>query len=425
MASNVRQLRRLISGLSEGVATVAVALAMVFLLAVAAGPAAQAQTYRVIHNFTNGQDGGDPASVIIDGAGNLYGTASSGGFGHGTVYELLHKGSGWIFSPLYSFKGGIDGAGPSAAVVFGPDGLLYGTTYAGGVGDNGTVFDLKPSPGVCLSAICPGTETVVYRFGGSPDGASPGANLIFDQVGNIFGTTTRGGSAQCKCGTVFELTPSDSGWTETVLYSFGAGNNDGHSPWSGVVLDSAGNLYGATAYGGLYNDGTVFQLVPSDGGWKENILYNFQGGSDGSEPYSGVILDESGNLYGAAMVGGASGGGTIFKLAPSNGSWSFSLIYSVVGIPDTTCGPYAALTMDGAGNLYGTTLCDGAYGDGNVFKLAPSGNSWTYISLHDFAGGSDGLEPLGSVAFDASGNLYGTTSVGGLFRPGVVWEIAP
>jgi len=190
----------------------------------------------------------------------------------------------------------------------------------------------------------------------------------------------------------------------------------------GVIFHKAGNLYGTTISGGANECGVVFQLTPSASGWAESPLYAFQCGIDGS-PAAGVVFDSSGNLYGATYTGGSGGGGTVFELTPSNGSWSFTVLYSFTG--NSACGPESNLTMDQAGNLYGTTVCDGAYGYGSVFKLKASGGGWTYTSVYDFKGGADGSYPNSGVLFDANGNLYGTASSGGAHGYGVVFEITP
>ena len=233
-------------------------------------------------------------------------------------------------------------------------------------------------------------------------------------------------------GTVFKLTPSNGGWAESVLYSF-TGGSDGASPYSDVILDQAGNLYGTTWQGGVSGCafgtgcGTVYQLTPSGSGWKENTLYSFQSATDGGNPPAGLIFDPSGNLYGATWTDGPGGGGTVFELSPADGSWTFTSLYALNG----TGGPAGSLVMDGAGSLYGTTDSDGAHGVGSVFKLTPSNGGWIYTSLYDFTGGSDGYFPLCRVVFDTSGNLYGTTYAGGNnndcggYGCGVVWEITP
>ncbi len=272
--ANPRQLRSLIFGLSLGGATAALAIA--FMLTVIATQSTQAQTFTVLHTFTGGHDGGNPnAGVTINGR-NLYGTAYYGGAGYGTVYELKHAGSGWTLNPLYTFTGGSDGAYPRARVIFGPNGTLYGTTVLGGTGECsivgcGTVFNLRPSATTCRATLCPWTETVLYAFKGSPDGNYPElGDLLFDHAGNIYGTTVSGGVS----GTVYELTPSGSGWTESVLYSFLGAPGDGYGPYSGVIFDNAGNLYGTTAGGGTGGGGTVFELMYP--GWTESIVNSFR-----------------------------------------------------------------------------------------------------------------------------------------------------
>ncbi|MGB8889640.1 MAG: choice-of-anchor tandem repeat GloVer-containing protein [Candidatus Korobacteraceae bacterium] len=419
----------------------------VFLFLTLTAQPAQAQTFNVLYNFTGGKDGGNPAAgLTMDKAGDLYGTAGSYyGTGYGSVFKLGKTGSGWVLIPLYDFTGGNDGAIPGARVVFGPDGTLYSTAEVGG-GSNcvlilrvfgcGLVFSLKPGP----TALGPWEETVLYRFTGGSDGALPYlADLAFDQAGNIYGTTWIGGSeGNClygyHCGTVFKLTRSGDGWNESVIWNFGQ-NGDGVMPVSGVIFDQAGNLYGTTSgggqdgsgdfcYQGMYGPTTVYQLTPSGSGWTENILYTFPSGS-GDLVYSGLIFDQSGNLYGAGCNGGLSGssGGFAFKLMPSDGSWAYSGLYNFSGGPGA--GPVSNLFMDSTGSLYGTTFADGAHGYGSVFKLTLSDGTWTQTVLHDFTGGSDGAYLWGTPAFDANGNLYGTAWLGGAYGNGVIWEITP
>ncbi len=424
----------LISRIISRAATAALAIATVFALTVVLTQSAQAQTFKVIHTFTGGADGGEPAAgLTMDRAGNLYGTAEEGGAGgYGTVFQLKRSGANWTFNTLYGFAGGRDAGLPLAGVIFGPNGSLYGTTQEGGEDCSpegcGTVFNLKPFPTACKTALCGWQETVLYRFTGGSDGSNPGAGeLTFDQAGNIYGTTGYGGLS--GNGTVFELAPSNGGWTESVLYDFSGKN--GSQPTSGVIFDSVGNLYGTTWGGGADGAGTAFELTYLAGsGWTESFLYSFTGGNDGGGVYAGLIFDQSGNLYGTTAAGGSGKGGTVFELTPSNGSWTLNTLYSFTG--GGNCGPWGTVVMDGQGNLYGTTYCDGPYEWGTVFKLTPSGNGWTYTDLHDFTGGSDGGFPEGNVTVDPSGNLYGTTwrggagSACGMNSPcGVVWEITP
>jgi uncharacterized repeat protein (TIGR03803 family) len=324
-------------------------------------------------------------------------------------------------NPLYTFAGGSGGFLPLAGVVFGPDGSLYGTTADGGIGTPsrqpggcylgcGTVFNLKLS----------GTETAIYRFTGGRDGSDPrSGNLIFDQAGNLYGTTQNGGlpcdNPLFGCGTVFKLSPSGSGWTESVIYRF-RGGSDGSYPNAGLTFDQAGNLYGTATGGGLLNClggcGTVFKLAPSGQGWAESTIYSFTGNSDGSGPYAGLIFDPAGNLYGGTYYTGE-----VFQLTPSDGHWMLHILHTFY--PDSN-GPLSNLVMDRSGNLYG------AISQG-IFKLTAAGGSWTYTSLYDFCPGGDCSEGAlpSSVIFDANGNLYGTGYVGGINNNGVVWEITP
>ncbi|MGC2110182.1 MAG: choice-of-anchor tandem repeat GloVer-containing protein [Candidatus Korobacteraceae bacterium] len=381
--------------------------------AIVLAPAAQAQTYSVLHTFTGGQDGAhSDAGVTVDAAGNLYGTTALGGaYGGGVVFKMTRHGSAWTPAPLYSFTGDTDGGSPEARVVFGPDGSLYGTTaYGGGNGAFGVVFNLKPPAQPCQRVSCPWTETVLHRFTGGSDGAYPGqGDLVFDQAGNVYGTTQGYGSV----GTVFKLTPQGGGWTETILYTFTHSEN----PVGGVILDAAGNLYGTTSSGGI-GFGTVYELSPSGSGWTEQTLYTFQNNGDGSTPIGGVVFDAEGNLYG----GTASVGGTVYQLQPSNGSWIFHKLYA---FPASSDGPDDSLTLDATGNLYGTVPSGGS-GFGAAFKLSRSGDTWTETNLYNFGQGGQGVYPYGSVALDASGNLYSTTNAGGGGAgAGVVWEITP
>ena len=389
----------------------------------------RAQTYSVIHNFTGGNDGATPYSgVTIDAAGNLYGTATGGGSGHGTVYELKLRNGNYTVNPLYEFPGGAGGAIPYARVVFGPDGLLYGTTAKGGNDNNGLVFRLQPRASACASPLCSWTGKVLFAFpaNGSGGGVPPNDDVIFDSSGNMYGTADVGGTD--NYGVVWELTPAGMWNMETVLASFtgSSGQYPGHYPDGGVILDSSGNLYGTTFNGGTHTDGVVYQLVQSSGAWTENVLHNFTGGDDGGNPNAGVIFDASGNLYGAASEAGSGGGGTLFELSPA-GSWqTFTLLDSFTGsgtcANDTGPGPLQSLTMDSAGNIYGTTCADGAHRRGNIFKVNLS--SGAYTDLYDFTGGTDGAYPISNAVCDSAGNLYGTTSAGGSDGYGVVWKLS-
>ncbi len=386
------------------------AFALAIGLAVLITQHAQAQTFSVVHAFTGGSDGGSPLSgFTIDGQGNLYGTGSSGGTaGYGVVFELDKNG---VETVLHDFIGGSDGANPEGRLVRDAAGRLYGTTIAGGASNVGTVFEVTRH----------GKETVLYSFAGGTDGANPIAGLTRDKAGNLYGTTTAGG--ENGNGTVFELSKKGGVWTEQVLYSFGT-DGDGAIPVAGVTLHQ-GKLYGTTSAGGNAGYGTVFQLTKSKSGWTETVIYNFQMQSDGGVPYAGLIVDGLGNLYGAATEGGngSDAGGTIFELTPSSGGWTFTVLYSLPGWGIS--GTFRDLYLDASGNLYATTHCDGGYDSGTVYELILSNGTWTYNSLYVFTGGSDGQYSFSNVVFDKQGNLFGTTNIGGANGYGVIFEITP
>jgi uncharacterized repeat protein (TIGR03803 family) len=374
-------------------------------LAAVAMPRAQAQTFQVIHSFTGGSDGGNPLDgFIADSAGNLYGTTNTGGAsGDGVVFKITRSG---VQTVLYSFLGGTDGAFPEGGLIRDKVGNLYGTTTGGGSGNAGTVFMVSAA----------GVEQVLYTFPGGTNGATPEAGLAIDAEGNLYGTTTAGGAK--GNGTVFKLTKRGTQWTETVLYSFGTGS-DGATPVAGVILRGT-NIYGTTSAGGPYGYGTIFQLTHSGAAWTETIIHNFEDGDDGAIPYGGLIADKLGNLYGAATEGGTGGGGTIYELSPASGSWTFNVLYSNPGWGIS--GSFRNVALDASGNLYGTSHCDGANNAGTVYKLTPASGSWTYTSLYVFEGGSDGLYSFSNPILEAD-HLFGTTKQGGTDGDGVVWEI--
>jgi uncharacterized repeat protein (TIGR03803 family) len=409
------------------------------LLALAIVPAqAQARKFKVLHTF-HGRDGSFPTgSLVRDSAGNLYGTTSGGGTGGcggcgcGTVFKMNKLGKeDW----LYSFKG-TNEIDPVAGVLLDASGNLYGTTEFGGKvtktcggvqgGGCGTVFKVDKN----------GHGTVLYRFKGTPDGYFPGALLVKDPAGNLYGTTSMGGVY--GLGTVFKLGTNDK---ETVLHSFSGppdGGGDGAFSDDGVIRDELGNLYGVTFEGGAYGAGVVYKI---DSTGKETLLYSFAGGSGGANPDSVLLFDSKGNLYGTTENGGNSecggtGCGVVFQLSPqSDGSWAETALYafcSLSGCADGE-GPIGPLVRDSSGNLYGETFLGGTYrncnGDacGVVFKLDTTGKETV---LHSFTGGADGAFPSGGLIIDTSGNLYGVTQEGGAkcftsYTCGVVFKITP
>jgi len=328
---------------------------------------------------------------------------------------------------LHSFGNSSDGVFPVDGLIFDISGNLYGTTYVGGIHSAGTVFELSPQGGGGW------TETVLHSFGNGTDGSGPEAGLILDSAGNLYGTTAFGGIY--GLGTVFELSPrAGGGWTETVLHSFGNGN-DGQLPVAPLVY-ADGNLYGTTNGGGIHDAGTVFELSPNGGGgYTETLLHNFgnPATNDGSYPSAGLVFDSAGNLYSTTSQGGIHGFGTAFELSPrQGGGWTETLLHNF-GNPSTNDGyiPYTGLIFDSAGNLYGTTSGGGIHGGGTAFELSPrGGGSWTETVLHNFGGGTDGAYLLAGLAMDTAGNLYGTTDSGGIHSNcsggcGTAFELSP
>ncbi|MGC2112686.1 MAG: choice-of-anchor tandem repeat GloVer-containing protein [Candidatus Korobacteraceae bacterium] len=392
-------------------------------------PAAHAQTFQVLHNFTQGADGYWPATgVAIDRAGNLYGISQGGTNNYGgVVFKMSRRGSSWIFTPIHNFVR-TEGVQP-AGITIGPDGNVYGANALGGgmgCGTNGcgTVFKLSPPARFCADLNCPWPATVLYTFGGGSDGFDPRAAVIFDLAGNLYGTTFYGGDNNYCCGVAYELSHAGGTWAFNVLHAFGQ-LGDGFYPQAPVILDDAGNLYGTTEQGGTANQGTVFQMSPSPSRWNETLLWSFLGSPDGATALGGVVVDPAGNVYSTTYYGGSSmscgsyGCGTVSAVSPANGGWTETVLHSF-DLSNGDGWPQAGLTMDAAGNLYGTTFRN----PGSVFKLTPTNGGWIYTILHEFQG-YDGLNPTSTVAIDADGNLYGTTSGGGANSYGVVWEITP
>jgi uncharacterized repeat protein (TIGR03803 family) len=414
------------SGLS---ASTFLALAFVSLVSLAT-PSAPAQTFVVLHTFTGPPDGGFPnGGVILDSKGNLYGTTSEGGTGAcsggcGTVFKLSPAGKETI---LYSFTGtNGDGKYPQGGLVRDASGNLYGTTYGGGTSGNacnnygcGTVFMLDAA----------GIETVLYSFSGGVDGATPLAGVVRDAAGNLYGTTHLGGAF--NWGTVFVV---DKTGTETVLHSFDGLTGDGGDAYGGLILDSAGTLYGTTQGGGNVNSnclpgleigcGTIFQITTTGA---ERVLYSFTGYADGNTPSGNVVRDHAGNLYGTSQPRPTpTGGGTIFRIDLSG---KFSVLHTFTGGAGGA-DPFAGLIRDTAGNLYGTTYQGGGGGAtcqtyfggcGTAFKFSHTGK---FTVLHSFTGGVDGGWLFAPLAIDPNGNLYGTANIGGI-GDGTVFKITP
>ena len=315
---------------------------------------AQAQTETVLYNFTGGSDGAYPEwSLTSDRAGNFYGTTNAGGLGYGTVFMLSPNGSGgWNEAVLYSFSGGDDGSTPSGPVIFDGAGNLYGTASAGGAYGYGVVFELSP-------AETSWTESVLHSFSGGADGKFPVSGVIIDPAGNLYGTTYNGWGI----GTVFEMSQSRGGWTEQVIYAV-------ETSGAGLTMDVAGNIFSVT-----YSE--VFELSPNgNGGWAPTVIHTFTGyPKDGYYADTAPVLDKAGNLYGTTAEGGPDNGGTVYKLSPGrNGEWTEKILHSFRGFKRGNS-PAAGIVFDEAGNIYGTTFWGGKHDWGTVYELvAPVGN---------------------------------------------------
>jgi uncharacterized repeat protein (TIGR03803 family) len=388
------------------VTTVEIALGVVLMLI--AAHSAPAQTLSTIYSFTGAPDGSSPEGRLVqDSTGHFYGTTSLGGAaGYGTIFKLDAMGKETV---LYSFAGGADCATPIAGLVVDAAGNIYGTTeLGGGKGGSGcaglgcgTVFKLSAT----------GVETVLHRFTGGTDGAVPLGSVTLDATGNLYGSAYAGG--KYGFGTVFKL---DSNGKFSVLYSF-KGGADGGLPDTTPILDATGTLYGTTFWGGasrLY--GTVYKLA----GETESVLYSFKGYGDAACPCEDrLILDSKGNLYGATWTGGAFGVGTIFKV---NKSGKETVLHSFMGVNDGG-NPLAGIIRDKAGNFYGTTTAYATYGFGTGFKMDPAG---AVTVLYDFD--PNGFQPYDSksaLVRDANGNLFGTSYSGGTGQNGTVFQLNP
>jgi uncharacterized repeat protein (TIGR03803 family) len=337
-----------------------------------AAPANTADRLAKVYRFHGGGDGANPAAgLIADHAGNLYGTTEYGGGSfYGTVFELSppgKPGGAWRETTLYAFANDGDGARPTAGLIFDQSGNLYGTTSDSAAGGYGEVFRLSPAG----DQGGPWTETVLYSFTGGTDGAYPAAGVIFDQAGKLYGTTSS---------SVFELSPPaqrGGAWTFTLLHTFKCCTRDGWNSLAGLVMDQDGNLYGTTEWGGFYKSdycvylgcGTVFKVSPPGtlgGSWKEEVLYRFTGDTngftDGFVPFAGITLDHAGNLYGTTYSGGTLGGGTVFQLAPPaqrDGTWTETILHNFSYSATDGAAPVASLIFDQAGNLYSTARFGG------------------------------------------------------------------
>jgi len=386
-------------------------------------PTVVASSGKIIYSFAGGADGAYPESdLILDAAGNLYGTTREGGTGGcGTLFKLTRSRDGWRHQVFYSFaEGYVDGCGPKAGLVFDHAGNLYGTTAAGGSGGCGTVFKFAPN------SHGGWTESVLHSFSCSnSDGRDPNTDLVFDSQGNLYGTT-QGDLNGNALGTVFMLTPSPGGaWKEATIYVF-AGAPDGAIPVSGVIPDADGSIYGTTEYGGrgACKDyakfspppgcGVLYKLTPSGGGWTETVIYNFFRGQGSAKILSsGLTLDKSGRFFGTSSYGG-DGYGASYQLEQTKKGWEQTILHRFWGPPDGEF-PVGRLAMGPQGELFGVT-------GGTVFEIEHTTSGWKERVLFTFDSNSFG--PEAGPTLDSQGHIYGTTAGNGT-NYGAVYEVIP
>ena len=396
----------------------------IFVVVFALVLTAWASTEKVFWNFGGGTDGSEPWSnyFISDGKGNLYAATDAGGtFSAGVVFMLSPTGKETI---LYEFKGQAngDGAAPRGRLAFDGNGNIFGTTQSGGTNGTGTVYELSPKRGGGW------TEKVIYTFSATgADGSIPSAGMTIAPDGTMYSTTPDGGAF--NGGVIFSLKKTAKGWKQTVIHSINF-PTEGGFPYEGLMRDAAGNLYGVAPAGGTGNGGVVYRMSHTKQGWVYKVLYSFTGqNGDGSGLYwIDLISDTAGNIYGATSFGGTNGTGTVWKLVYSKTkkSYSESILYEF-GASGSGDGnnPYGGLAMDSRGNLYGTTLNGGASNLGAFYRLTKQGKTWKETVLHSFVGANDGVQPTGNPYMDAKGRLYGMTQTGGKSNLGIVYRITP
>ena len=405
-------------------------------LAAAAPAAAFAAPYDVIYRFTRPPNGVRPQGPLLsDSQGNLFGTTFTGSVkGYGAVYELSPNAGGgkhWREEVIFHFNRTAQGEAPESALISDGKGNLFGMTPAGGMESSGVAYELTPP----ASGTGLWTETVLHNFGSGKDGAEPYGGLVLGPDGSLYGTTAYGGRK--SSGTVFRLAPNSqapTGWTESIIYTFDNGADGGY-PYSTLAVDASGTLYGVTLNGGNTGNGTVFSLTPPASGtkWKESVLHSFDTPDDGAMPREGVTIDPAGNLFGTTEIGGVNGWGVAYEVSPPakhNGAWTEQVIYTFDADNGGGGPTYTTLLRDASGTLYGTSSHPGeGTVNGTVFSLVPptdGGTAWTHNELHVFNGGRDGLTPEAGLIFSNDGKLTGTTFFGGGdAQQGVVFQLTP
>ena len=391
-----------------------------FAAAFLATAAWAANTTKLIYSFGGDADGEyTDTELVRDSAGNLYGTSVRGGtFGGGTVFEVTPAG---VHTVLYNFTGGSDGGEPYKGVTLDSAGNLYGTAVTGGggacEGGCGVVFKLTKSGSSWL-------QTVIHTFNGS-DGSGPGSPVAIDKHGIVYGTTPTGGSF--GIGVVYQLRPNGSDYAFRIIHTFTGGNDGGGGSAGRMVIDKNGNLFGVCTVGGANGFGTVFQLSPVQGQWHLTTLYAFKDSPDGALPYGSVVFDKAGNIFGTTYYAGANDLGTVYTLQHKNGGWTEAVLYSFKGGTDGA-NPISSLVADAAGNFYGTTSEAGAAscGCGVIFKMTKGTNGkWTESVAYRFPGTPQPGFAYNGMIGDSSGSFYGASVHGGSANEGAIYKFTP
>jgi uncharacterized repeat protein (TIGR03803 family) len=390
--------------------------------------AAAREVYRYSFGATT-YDGTGPAGPLVARGGSLYGVTGNGGANFaGTVFKLTPIGQWYRESILFNF-GGSAGAdeSPVGGLVDDGAGNFFGVATVGGTWQQGVVFELSPSPSGYVQTIL--YNFLPYTVNDVDYPLSPNGSLVRDASGALYGTTAGGGLGPPPGnGTVFKLTPTTSGYTESLLYAFGTNSNDGLVPRSGLAIDKTGALYGTAIQGGAHGAGTVFKLTPTPVGYRERTLHAFgENLSDGATPFAGVILNGAGVVFGTTYGGGINNGGTVFALTPTQGIYHETVLHRFGAVNYDGLGPFGRLVAGPNGNLYGTTEVSGNNGGGGgvAFELISAANGGCReVVLHQFGSSSnDGLNPFYTLIFNWKGNLFGTTPAGGKFGDGTTFEL--
>lgn len=398
-----------------------VAIVAFFASASVVGTSAAANNHQVLFNFTGGIDGGNAATdVVFDGAGNAYGTTVIGGnSGCGTIFKAVPAAHGqWTVSTLWSFSCFNDGKNPHGGVTLDGAGNMFGTTVAGGSGG----FCTGDGCGVVFELTHDGVMQTLYNFTGGNDGFGPGGRVMFDKSGNLYGSAPDGGKH--GMGVVFQLKFHNNTWQFNVIHAF-TGRNDGAVGSLGpLLIDNAGNIYGIAELGGSHQKGAAYKISPAGSGWVFKTIFGFRGSPDAGYPYGGLIADPAGNLYGTTYYGGQFGLGSVYELRLVGGQYQERLLYSFQGGSDGSS-PTTTLIFGNAREVFGTTSAGGNSCDcGTVFKVGIHTRHESVIYRFG-SSQSDGAYPYYGLSFDAKGDLVTSTVAGGTFGQGVLFGIEP